>query len=194
MKRSIARVCATLAAVVLVAGSVAGCGDATGSSSGSSPETPTESSASAESTASAGIEVHDVWVRATRGTEDPSMSAAFMVIDNDTDADVSLVSASSPAAGMAELHKMVAADDGSMMMQEADGGIAITAGRGKVLEPGGLHVMLMNVTDELAPGDEVELTLGFSDGSTQTLTAPVKAFTEEEDHYHSPGTDEDHDH
>lgn len=184
MKRSIARVCATLAAVVLVAG----CGDATGSSAGSSTETPTES------TASAGIEVHDVWVRATRGTEDPSMSAAFMVIDNDTDADVSLVSASSPAAGMAQLHEMVAADDGSMVMQEADGGIAITAGRGKVLEPGGLHVMLMNVTDELAPGDEVELTLGFSDGSTQTLTAPVKEFTEEEDHYHSPGTDEEHDH
>ena len=42
-------------------------------------------------------------------------------------------------------------------------------------------------------GDEVDLSLVFSDGSTQDLVVPVKAFTEEEGHYHAPGTG-DHDH
>ena len=53
--------------------------------------------------------------------------------------------------------------------------------------------MLMGVTTELAPGDEVDLALELSDGSTQELTVPVKEFTEEEGHYHEPGTDEDAD-
>lgn len=54
--------------------------------------------------------------------------------------------------------------------------------------------MLMGLTDELTPGDEVSLTLTFDDGTTQDLVLPVKAFTEEEPHYHeSDGADEDMD-
>ncbi|WP_121258536.1 copper chaperone PCu(A)C [Nocardioides ferulae] len=136
-----------------------------------------------------GIVVQDAWVRATEGSEDPSMTGAFMVLENDGEDDVDLVGAASPVSGMVELHEM-AMVDGDMVMQQVDGGITITAGRGKVLEPGGYHVMLMGLTDPLAPGDEVELTLEFSDGSEQTLTAPVKEFTEEEGHYHEPGTEE----
>lgn len=179
---------ALAAAGVAVAALLTGCGDS--SSASDAADAAASPAASVDE-----VSVHDVWVRSTQDTEDPSMSAAFMVIDNATDADVTLTGASTPVAGMTQLHEMAPSGDadGAMVMQQVDG-ITITAGRGKVLEPGGLHVMLMNVEDPLAPGDEVELTLEFSDGSTQTLTAPVKEFTEEEDHYHSPGTDEDHDH
>jgi hypothetical protein len=48
-----------------------------------------------------------------------------------------------------------------------------------VLKPGGYHVMLMKLTRPLAAGDEVTLTLDFSDGTTRTLTVPVKTFAEE---------------
>ena len=41
---------------------------------------------------------------------------------------------------------------------------------------------------DLKPGDEVPLTLEFSDGSSHDLTIPVKAFTEEEEHYHPTTT------
>lgn len=133
------------------------------------------------------IEVRGAWVRATSGTEDPTMTAAFMVIYNHGDTDVDLVSAETDAAATAELHEM-ASVDGQMVMQRVDGGITITAGRGKDLAPGGYHVMLMGVDRELAPGDEVPLTLRFSDGSVQRLRAPVKAYTEEKGHYHAPGT------
>lgn len=171
----------TLAAAGLAAAlSVAGCGT---QDNGAAPvaETATEPT----------VAVSDPWVRATTGTEDPSMSAAFMALDNTGDEDVTLVTASSPVAGRTELHEM-ATVDGEMAMAQVEGGIPLTAGGGKLLQPGGYHVMLMDLRQDLAPGDEVALTLGFSDGTSMELTAPVKEFTEEEGHYHAPGEEHSH--
>jgi hypothetical protein len=133
----------------------------------------------------AGISVSDPWVRATAGTEDPTMTAVFMAITNGTDADVTLLSATSPGIEMVQVHEMVEGDDGHMMMQEAPDGVTIRAGKEQLLMPGGYHVMLMGLADEIAPGDEIELTLTFSDGTTVDVTAPAKEYTEEEGHYHS---------
>ena len=157
-------------------------------------EEPTGSAdtASAATEQAGSVTIGDPWVRATVGAEDTSMSAAFMTLDNDGDEDVTLVGASTEVAGMVEIHEMSMVD-GAMAMQAVSDGLVVEAGRGKVLEPGGYHVMLMDLQGELAPGDEVELTLEFSDGSEQSLTAPVKEFTEEEGHYHEPGTGE-HEH
>lgn len=168
-------------ALALGAGLVA-CGD----------EEPADASSSTAVEASAEITVGDPWVRATTGAEDPTMSAAFMTIDNAGDADVTLTGASTDVAGTVEIHEMSMVD-GAMAMSVMDDGLVIEAGRGKVLEPSGYHVMLMDVQRELAAGDEVDLTLEFSDGTTESLTVPVKEFTEEEGHYHEPGTGE-HDH
>jgi periplasmic copper chaperone A len=183
----------TATAVVLTV-SLAACGDDVAeeavSSTGTSAGAATADAGAA--TSQGAVVVGDPWVRATQGTEDPSMTGAFMTLDNPGTEAVTLVSASSSVAGMTELHEMVMVD-GAMAMQAVDGGIVLEAGRGKVLEPGGFHVMLMGLRDALAPGDEVDLSLTFSDGSTQDLTVPVKAFTEEEGHYHAPGTG-DHDH
>lgn len=139
------------------------------------------------------LTVADPWVRATTDTEMPEMSAAFMALDNDGDETVTIVSASSPVTDMVELHE-TAVIDGKSAMQAIDGGIALEPGRGQLLQPGGMHVMLMGLDTELAPGDEVEITLELSDGSTVEITAPVKEFTEEAEHYHAPGTDENHSH
>lgn len=131
------------------------------------------------------LRVQDAWVRATTGSDDTTMTGAFMTISNDGDQDVVLESAASPVAGMVQLHEM-AMVDGAMVMQEVQGGITVEAGQTKSLEPGGYHVMLMNLDGELMPGSEVALTLVFSDGTSLELTAPVKTFTEEEGHYHEP--------
>ncbi len=171
-------------ALVLTA-ALAACGEQ------SSPD-PAAAAASPTSAVTSTVVVGDPWVRATKGSEDPSMTGAFMTLDNPGTEPVTLVSASSSVARTTELHEM-AMVDGAMSMQAVDDGIVLEAGRGKVLEPGGFHVMLMGLRDALAPGDEVDLSLVFSDGSTQDLVVPVKAFTEEEGHYHAPGTG-DHDH
>lgn len=161
-----------LIALLLLAVSLTlgGCGDDTSSDPNALPDKLT---------------VSDAWVRATTGTQDPSMTAAFMVIGNGTDEDVRLTSASSPVSDMVQIHEMTRDADGGMVMQEAPDGVTVRAGKEQMLAPGGFHVMLMNLTDELAPGDEVDLTLEFSNGSKVDVTAPVKEYTEEENHYHS---------
>jgi copper(I)-binding protein len=97
------------------------------------------------------------------------MSAAFMLITNGTDQDVRLVGGTTAAADRIEIHEVV---DG--VMQEIDGGLAIPAGSTSTLEPGGNHVMLMGLTQDLEAGDEVALTLRFDDGEEIVVTAPVK--------------------
>jgi copper(I)-binding protein len=188
------RVLGSTAAALLLALGLAACGDSTAETTAeTTAQTATETTAeTTPETATPAVVVGDPWVRATRGTEDPSMTAAFMTLDNAGTEDVALVAASSSVARTAELHEM-AVVDGTAVMQPVAGGIPLAAGRGKLLEPGGYHVMLMGLRDPLSPGDEVDLVLEFSDGSTQELTVPVKEFTEEEGHYHAPGTG-DHDH
>ncbi|WP_110204936.1 copper chaperone PCu(A)C [Nocardioides daejeonensis] len=137
----------------------------------------------------AAVSVSEPWARGTVGSEDPTMSAAFMMLDNAGTEDVTLESASSDVAGRTELHEM-AMKDGKMVMQQVEGGIVVPAGKDMLLQPGGYHVMLMDLNRELVPGEEINLVLGFSDGSNVTVTVPVKEFTEEEGHYHEPGTPE----
>lgn len=144
---------------------------------------------SAAGTASAGatsmLIVESPWVRTTTGAKDASMTGAFMTIVNSGETDVKLVGADYADAGMVQVHEMVM-KDGAMVMQEAKDGAVVPAGSHLHLAPGGYHVMLMMLKKELAVGDEVNLTLHFSDGSSLPVTAPVKEFVEEEDHYHSP--------
>ena len=45
------------------------------------------------------------------------MTAAFVTLENDSDSEVTLVSASTPASDMVELHEMVMNDDDEMVMQ-----------------------------------------------------------------------------
>lgn len=184
-RRSARRLLPAAALAVALGLGLSACGDESPDAQGSD--------ASAETRAGDVVTAGDPWVRSTQGAEDTTMSAAFMTLDNDGDSAVTLAGAQTPVAGTTELHEMTM-DDGAMVMQAMSDGLEISAGRGKLLEPGGYHVMLMDLQQELAPGDEVELTLEFSDGSTLSLVAPVKEFTEEEGHYHEPGTDDSHEH
>lgn len=131
------------------------------------------------------LSVEGPWVRTTTGAKDTTMTAAFLTIVNPGDADVRLVGAECKDAGMTQVHEMVE-QDGKMVMREAADGLVVPAGSHLHLTPGGAHVMLMHLERAFAVGDEVAFTLRFADGRTLEVTAPVKEFVEEEDHYHSP--------
>ena len=147
-----------------------------------------------------GITITDPWVKAV----DEGMTAAFGEITNDTDEALVLVSASTAASPMIELHETVADDAGTAMMQEKDGGFTIEPGDTLTLEPGGIHIMLMGVEDPIAAGDEVDFTLTFEDGSTVDFTATAKEFSGANEEYAGDGemgemgdmdhADMDHDH
>jgi copper(I)-binding protein len=108
------------------------------------------------------------------------MTGVFMVITNETHQDVTLETGSSDIAPMVEVHEVV---DG--MMRKKEGGLTIKSHESAELKPGGNHVMLMGMSDGLAIGSEITVTLKFSNGDEVVVTAPVKEVNLEQEHYHS---------
>lgn len=119
-----------------------------------------------------GVHVVQPWARPTiAGTTN---SAAYALLVNLTEEDVTLVSAATKAAEVVELHEMIMGANDVMQMQPVEGGIIVPAGGAVQLMPGGLHMMLIDLTEELKPGDMIEITLKFKDDSEQTLSVPVR--------------------
>ncbi|WP_157517084.1 copper chaperone PCu(A)C [Mycobacterium sp. MS1601] len=124
------------------------------------------------------VAVGDAWVKAA----DHGMTAAFGVLSNGSGHDVRIVSASTPVAAMVELHEVVG-DGGAMTMRQKAGGFVIPAGADVELEPGGDHFMLMDLTETLVPGTDVQIVATFDDGSTLPITAQVRDFPGADEHY-----------
>ncbi len=104
-----------------------------------------------------------------------SVTGAFMILENKGSDTRSVVAAKSPAAGIVELHTHI--DENGMMMMRQVEKIDVPAGASTELKPGGLHVMLIDVPNQLKVGDVVDITLVFDDESTQSIKAPVKSVT-----------------
>lgn len=98
-----------------------------------------------------------------------------MVLTNTGSEDDTLISASSPACGMIELHESFMKDDGTMGMQMVEGGrIVVPAGETVELKVGGLHVMCMQKQQEFKAGDNYMLTLTFEKSGDITVVAIIK--------------------
>ena len=87
-------------------------------------------------------------------------AAAYMAISNEGATAIRLIGIESAAAKKITLHNTEHGSDGVARMQPV-AGIEIPAGETVVLEPGGLHVMLMGLTGPLKEGDMVPATFHF---------------------------------
>lgn len=139
------------------------------------------------------IEVSDVWVRSSDSSVVGGMTGAFMQITNASENDLTLVGAEIAEAGMVEIHETVMVD-GAMRMQEISSGLVIPAGAVSVLEPGGNHVMLMMLKQNVLAGDELDITLIFDDGSEVLVTATAKPSQAGDEEYHEKHDMGDMDH
>ena len=129
--------------------------------------------AAASLTAFAQVTVTDPWVRGTVPSQ--MATGAFMKITAAKTA--RLVGASSPVAGVVEVHEM-AIKDNVMTMRAVDA-LPLPAGKTVELKPGGYHVMLIDLVKPLAKGDTVPVTLTIvgKDGkrSSVQVSASVRA-------------------
>ena len=102
----------------------------------------------------------------------PERCGTFGVITNNGTTAVDLISASVPSAYADEtqLHEVVMVD-GAPKMQPISG-VTIAPGAQLVLKSGSYHIMLLNPRVEV--GQQVPLTLNFSDGTTLELDVTVK--------------------
>lgn len=131
--------------------------------------------------ASAEVTVENPYARAVPPGQ--MNSASFMVLNNTNTKDVALVAASSSVAKAVELHNHIN-EDGVMKMRQVQQ-INIPASGNVNLQPGGYHVMLIGLNQDLVEGKEIDLKLEFSDGGSQVLTLPVQMImTGMEGHQH----------
>ncbi len=119
--------------------------------------------------ASAQVTVKDPWVRATVSQQ--KATGAFMQLTSAQD--TRLVEAKSPVAGVVEVHEMSMEKD--VMKMRAIAGLDLPAGKTVELKPGGYHVMLMDLKQQMKDGDTVPLTLVVEGKDKKRSTIEVKA-------------------
>jgi len=115
------------------------------------------------------VTVTDPWVRGI--VPQQKATGAFMKLE--AKEPVALVSASSPAAGITEIHEMAMEKDVMKMRQIAS--LAVAPGKPAELKPGGYHVMLLDLKQPLKAGDSVPITLTFEKADKSKQTVEVKA-------------------
>lgn len=121
------------------------------------------------SAAEPSLQVSDAWIRSLL----PSRPAAgYFKITNQSDSDIDLTGASSPACGMLMLHQSMKENGVEKMMMVHQ--VKIPAHGSAMFEPGGYHLMCMQPTSAIKPGDSVPVTLSFSNGGTLTTGFRVK--------------------
>lgn len=101
----------------------------------------------------ADVKVDGPWVRGTTASQ--KTTGAFMTLISSGDA--ALVAATSPAAGIVEIHEM-RMDGSSMRMRQVDE-LTLPAGKRVELNPGGYHIMLMDLRQQMRAGTKVPLLL-----------------------------------
>ncbi len=119
--------------------------------------------------AAGSISVKDAWVR----LPPPGSQIGVAYLTLEPKQNMVLISAKSPVAKTVELHNM-SMNDGVMQMRHLEK-LALEAGKTVKLEPGGLHLMLIDLKKPLKIGDKVALDLKFAHGKSSTGTLRVVA-------------------
>lgn len=136
------------------------------------------------------IEIKDAWIRAATGVngEAPSNSsgemnqmgnemgfntAAYLVIVNRGKSAERLLRVKSDIAQEIELHESQM--QGGVMSMKPVNFIEIPAGGQVELKPGGLHIMFINLKQDLMPGNTVQLGLVFENAGEISVTAEVRS-------------------
>lgn len=109
-------------------------------------------------------QVQDGWVRL--GPAGMPMMAGFGRIENHCRVPMTIVGAGSPAFGSVELHETRIVDGVNRMRPVPE--LRIPADGTAVLEPGGMHLMLMQPRAPLKAGDKVTLTFELTGGGELT--------------------------
>jgi periplasmic copper chaperone A len=120
-------------------------------------------------TAHAQVTVDKPWVRTTVAQQ--TTTAAYLTITSARGG--KLVSASSPAAAVVDVHEMKMAGD--MMKMRTVDALALPAGKPIEFKPNGYHLMMTGLKAPVKAGDVVPITLVVEDAQGQRETVDVKA-------------------
>ena len=117
------------------------------------------------------LTIDDVWARPA-DTTGAARSAAYFTLRNGLAEPVRLVSANTDVARVTEVHQSFE-ENGVMRMRPVVDGVEVGAGEVVAFEPGGYHLMLIDLQRPLVEGDRFPLTLTF-DGDERNVEAEVR--------------------
>ena len=118
------------------------------------------------------VAVSNAWARATAPGQE--VGAAYLSLKSDKPA--KLTALSSPVADSVEIHEM-SMKNGVMKMRMLKT-LDLPAGKLVKLEPGGFHLMLVDLKKPLQAGENIDIVLTFKDSkgtASQKIQLPVKA-------------------
>ena len=124
--------------------------------------------------------MHEAWIRATAKGEN---GAVYFVLQNDSSDNDELINVSSNLADSVEMHESSLMMGTDVMQMDQVSSVTLDAGSEVVFAPGGLHVMLVDVKNELRLGDAVEITLHFRNHADIPVNVSVVEFAPDA---HSP--------
>lgn len=121
---------------------------------------------------SVGVAAPDIKIMEAVARASMPNGAVYMRLVNKGRTADRLVGVETHVAEAAELHETSLDENDIMQMRPLDA-VDVPARGSAVLEPGGMHVMLMGLHRELATGDTFELTLNFEQSGPQTIEVKV---------------------
>ena len=101
------------------------------------------------------------------------VGGGFLTITNTGSEDDRLISATSPIAGEVQIHEMKMEGDVMKMAQLPDG-LPIPAGQTVTLQPGGFHLMFMQLKQALVEGTKLPVTLTFEKAGTVEVELDIE--------------------
>ncbi|HTO82240.1 MAG TPA: copper chaperone PCu(A)C [Methylomirabilota bacterium] len=120
--------------------------------------------------AQSSIKVEGAWARST--PPGAKTAAAYLTVVNAGKENDTLMSASTPVAGTADVHRSFM-DNGVMKMRPA-GPLDLKPGASLKLAPGGYHIMMMDLKQPLAAGQTFPVTLVFKKAGNVTAVVKVQ--------------------
>lgn len=139
-------------------------------------------SESRPATQASSLQASETWAKAAQ----TGMTAAFGVLHNAGSADIELAKVEDQAGNVIQIHETTGTGTDAKMSQ-LDGALKIEAGKDAVLEPGGTHLMYMDLKAPLVASETASLTLSFSDGSSTEVPFEVRNFTGAKESYEDHG-------
>jgi copper(I)-binding protein len=115
------------------------------------------------------IVVEQPWARASIMASRPA--AAYFTLVNESNEPATLVALETTIAGRAEVHQTNR--QGEVMKMAPAGPVEVPAGESVRLEPGNLHVMLMDMPRPIKEGETFTLTLRFAKAAPVEVSVPV---------------------
>ena len=118
--------------------------------------------------ATEGLEVSDAWARPAAQSGN---GAVYFVIENHSSETQEMIGVTADIAEAAEMHESQMSGD-VMEMHQLES-VSLEPGAEVPFEPGGLHIMLIGLKQELKTGDEFQITLHFRGEQDLQVHVPV---------------------